>query len=163
MAKECDCIKKLIALVLALVCVFTLASCSNTPDEPITLSIKGEHEYFAITNGSIVLSDTEEVFDGGDLQITQSGVFEEVASYSTTFYMIADGERRIILSNSVVDQTGGPISIEGDLGKGAGDGFIIGNKVEKIDNLKENLWFELKTTDLNGNEEAYQVQLTLTE
>ena len=63
----------------------------------------------------------------------------------------------------IVDQTGGPISIEGDLGKGAGDGFIIGNKVEKIDNLKENLWFELKTTDLNGNEEAYQVQLTLTE
>jgi len=77
--------------------------------------------------------------------------------------MIADGERRIILSNSVVDQTGGTISIEGDLGKGAGDGFIIGNKVEKIDDLKENLWFELKTTDLNGNEEAYQVQLTLTE
>jgi len=109
------------------------------------------------------LSDAEEVFDGGDLQITQSGVFEEVASYSTTFYMIADGERRIILSNSVVDQTGGTISIEGDLGKGAGDGFIIGNKVEKIDDLKENLWFELKTTDLNGNEEAYQVQLTLTE
>ena len=146
---------------LCLCVVLMLAGCNDT-EQITTYTFRGEHDYFAISNGSITLSDAEEVFDGGDLQITQSGVFEEVASYSTTFYMIADGERRIILSNSVVDQTGGPISIEGDLGKGAGDGFIIGNKVEKIDNLKENLWFELKTTDLNGNEEAYQVQLTLT-
>ena len=147
---------------LCLCVVLMLAGCNDT-EQITTYTFRGEHDYFAISDGSITLSDAEEVFDGGDLQITQSGVFEEVASYSTTFYMIADGERRIILSNSVVDQTGGPISIEGDLGKGAGDGFIIGNKVEKIDNLKENLWFELKTTDLNGNEEAYQVQLTLTE
>ena len=154
--------RKLTAFLCILLSVLMLAGCNDT-EQITTYTLRGEHDYFAISNGSITLSDTEEVFDGGDLQITQSGVFEEVASYSTTFYMIADGERRIILSNSVVDQTGGTISIEGDLGKGAGDGFIIGNKVEKIDNLKENLWFELKTTDLNGNEEAYQVQLTLTE
>ena len=147
---------------LCLCVVLMLAGCNDT-EQITTYTFRGEHDYFAISDGSITLSDAEEVFDGGDLQITQSGVFEEVASYSTTFYMIADGERRIILSNSVVDQPGETISIEGDLGKGAGDGFIIGNKVEKIDNLKENLWFELKTTDLNGNEEAYQVQLTLTE
>ena len=148
--------------MLCLCVVLMLAGCNDT-EQITTYTLRGEHDYFAISNGSITLSDAEEVFDGGDLQITQSGVFEEVASYSTTFYMIADGERRIILSNSVVDQTGGTISIEGDLGKGTGDGFIIGNKVEKIDDLKENLWFELKTTDLNGNEEVYQVQLTLTE
>ena len=154
--------RKLTALLCVLLSVLVLAGC-NDKEQITTYTFRGEHDYFAISNGSITLSDTEEVFDGGDLQITQSGVFEEVASYSTTFYMIADGERRIILSNSVVDQTGGTISIEGDLGKGAGDGFIIGNKVEKIDDLKENLWFKLKTTDLNGNEEVYQVQLTLTE
>ena len=154
--------RKLTAFLCILLSVLMLAGCNDT-EQITTYTLRGEHDYFAISNGSITLSDAEEVFDGGDLQITQSGVFEEVASYSTTFYMIADGERRIILSNSVVDQTGGTISIEGDLGKGAGDGFIIGNKVEKIDDLKENLWFELKTTDLNGNEEAYQVQLTLTE
>ena len=148
--------------MLCLCVVLMLAGCNDT-EQITTYTLRGEHDYFAISNGSITLSDAEEVFDGGDLQITQSGVFEEVASYSTTFYMIADGERRIILSNSVVDQTGGTISIEGDLGKGTGDGFIIGNKVEKIDDLKENLWFELKTTDLNGNEEVYQVQLILTE
>ena len=154
--------RKLTAFLCILLSVLMLAGCNDT-EQITTYTLRGEHDYFAISNGSITLSDAEEVFDGGDLQITQSGVFEEVASYSTTFYMIADGERRIILSNSVVDQTGGTISIEGDLGKGAGDGFIIGNKVKKIDALKENLWFELKTTDLNGNEEVYQVQLTLTE
>lgn len=154
--------RKLTAFLCILLSVLMLAGCNDT-EQITTYTLRGEHDYFAISNGSITLSDAEEVFDGGDLQITQSGVFEEVASYSTTFYMIADGERRIILSNSVVDQTGGTISIEGDLGKGAGDGFIIGNKVKKIDDLKENLWFELKTTDLNGNEEVYQVQLTLTE
>lgn len=155
--------KKLIALLLALVCVFALASCSNTPDEPVTLSIKGEHEYFAITNGSIVLSDTEEVFDGGDLQITQSGVFEAVASYSTTFYTLTDGEQRIILSNSVIDQTGGTVNVDGDLGKVSGKGIIIGSKVKSIEEWKENLWFELKTTDLNGKETVYKIQLTLTD
>lgn len=154
--------RKLTAFLCILLSVLMLAGCNDT-EQITTYTLRGEHDYFAISNGSITLSDAEEVFDGGDLQITQSGVFEEVASYSTTFYMIADGERRIILSNSVVDQTGGTISIEGDLGKGTGDGFIIGNKVEKIDDLKENLWFELKTTDLNGNEEVYQVQLILTE
>ena len=143
--------RKLTAFLCILLSVLMLAGCNDT-EQITTYTLRGEHDYFAISNGSITLSDAEEVFDGGDLQITQSGVFEEVASYSTTFYMIADGERRIILSNSVVDQTGGTISIEGDLGKGTGDGFIIGNKVEKIDDLKENLWFELKTTDLNGNE-----------
>ena len=38
---------------------------------------------------------------------------------------------------------------------------LADGKVESIDELQENLWFELKTTDLNGEEEAYQIQLTL--
>ena len=57
-----------------------------------------------------------------------------------------------LMSNSVVDTTGGSIHIEGDLGRISGDGFIIGSKVDNIDELRENLWFELKTTDLNGTE-----------
>jgi hypothetical protein len=109
------------------------------------------------------LSDTEEVFDGGDLQITQFGVFEAVTSYSTTFYTLTDGEQRTILSNSVIDQTGGPVNVDGDLGKASGKGIIIGSKVKSIEEWKENLWFELKTTDLNGAENVYQIQLTLTD
>ena len=156
--------KKLIALLLVLTCMLGLAGCSNAKQAKVsTYSFRGEHEYFTISNGSIVLSDTEEVFDGGDLEITQSGVFDEVVSYSTTFYSLTNGERRTILSNSVIDQTGGTISVDGDLGKASGKGIIIGNKVESIDELRETLWFELKTTDLNGKENVYQLQLTLTD
>ena len=112
---------------------------------------------------SINLDDKEEVFDGGKIEITQSGFFEEVASYSTTFYVLINGEQNIILSNSVIDQTGDAVSIDSDLGSISGEGVVIGNGVENIDELSENLWFELKTTDLNGEEKLYQIQLTITE
>ena len=154
--------KKLIILVLALVCVLSLAACKTTEQEQVvTYYFRGEHEYFAISNGSIVLSDTEEVFDGGKLSVIKTDLFDEIVSYTTTFYTLEDEAQRTLMSNSVVDFTGGMIHIEGDLGRISGDGFIIGGKVESIDELQENLWFELKTTDLNGEEEAYQIQLTL--
>jgi len=156
--------KRLIALILSLTFVLALVGCNNVEQEQAaTYSIHGEHDYFDISNGSFVLSDTEELFDGGDLKITQSGVLEEVTAYSTTFYTLVNGERGTILSNSVIDQTGGTVSVEGDLGKISGKGSIINSKVESIDELSENLWFELITTDLNGNENIYQIQLTLTD
>ena len=156
--------KRLIAMAFVFACMLPLIACSNAEQELITTySFHGEHEYFAISNGSIVLSDTEEVFDGGDLQITQSGVFESVAAYSTTFYTLTDGEQRTILSNSVIDQTGGSVKVDGDLGKASGKGIIISNKVKNINELKEALWIELKTTDLEGSENVYQIRLTLTD
>ncbi|MFQ9034268.1 hypothetical protein [Hungatella sp.] len=55
--------------------------------------------------------------------------------------------------------TGGTINISGEVGKISGD--II--KKAEIDELKNNLFFELKTTNLNGEENEYQLQMTLTE
>ena len=152
--------KKLIAMLLILVCVLTMVGCNNTKQTETTYTFRGEHDYFEISNGTIVLSDTDELFDGGDLHITQSDVLNNIVSYSTTFYTIIDGERRTILSNSVIDQTGSAVNVEGDLGKSSGEGVIIGSKVENIDELKDNLWFELETTDLYGKENVYQIQLT---
>lgn len=51
------------------------------------------------------------------------------------------------------------INISGEVGKISGD--II--KKAEIDELKNNLFFELKTTNLNGEENEYQLQMTLTE
>lgn len=156
--------RKLIAMVVVFVCMLTFVACNHAEQEQVTIySFRGEHDYFAISNGSFALSDTEEVFDGGDLQITQSGVFEAVTSYSTTFYTLTNGEKGIILSNGVIDQTGGYVNVDGDLGKTSGKGIIIGSKVKSIEELKENLWFELKTTDLDGTEMVYQIRLTLTD
>ena len=79
------------------------------------------------------------------------------------FYTITNGETRTIMHNSVVDQTGSTIKVVGDLGKMSGEDIIIGNKVENINELATNLYFELNTTDLNGKQDTYQVQLTVTE
>ena len=156
--------KQILAFVMTLVCALSLSACGNDKQEQTaTYRFHGENEFFAISNGSIVLSDTEEVFDGGDLYITQTGIFNHVASYSATFYTKKDGVQRTLMSNSVVDQTGGTIHVEGDLGTMSGDGFIIGGKVASIDELQGNLWFELKTTDSEGKESSYHLRLTLTE
>ena len=151
--------KKLIELFLALVCVLALAGCQERVS---TCSFRGEHEYFTISNGSITLEDKEMVFDGGNIEITQSGFFDEVVSYTTTFYMLTNGEQKVILSNTVISQTGDATSIDNDLGSISGEG-ILGNEVKSIDNLKDNIWFEFKTTDLNGKENIYQIQLLVTE
>ena len=45
----------------------------------------------------------------------------------------------------------------------SGEDIIIGSKVENANELANNLYFELNTTDLNGNQNTYQIQLTITE
>ena len=151
--------KKLIALVLVLVCVLSLAGCK---EQPSTRSFRGEHEYFAISNVSINLDDKEAVVDGGNIEITQSDYFNDIVSYTTTFYMLANGEQKVILSNTGINQTGEATTIDSDLGSISGEG-ILGNEVNRVDDLKDNLWFELKTTDLNGTENVYQIQLKFTD
>ena len=151
--------KKFVALVLALACVLALAGCQ---EQALTYSFRGNHEYFAISNVSINMDEKETVFDGGSIEITQSGLFDKVASYTTTFYMLADGEQKIILSNTELNQTGEATTIDSDLGSISGEG-ILGNDIKRVDDLKDNLWFELKTTDLDGAENVYQIQLTIVE
>ncbi len=121
-------------------------------------SFYGNHEDFGIVNGLISLNGTEETFDGGDLEITNLALFEKVTSYTTTFYTLINGEQNIILSNGVVGHTGGSSNVNGDLGS------IVGEDVLgiEIDELKDNLWFELKTKDWSGTETIYQIQLTMT-
>ena len=151
--------KKWMVLVLILVCVLSLAGCQ---EHVSTCSYRGGHEYFAISNVSINLGDKEDAFDGGNIEITQPDIFDEVASYTTTFYILTNGEQKIVLSNTEINQTGEATTIDSDLGSISGEG-ILGNEVNRVDDLKDNLWFELKTTDLNGTENVYQIQLTIVE
>ena len=83
--------------------------------------------------------------------------FGDITTYSTTIY-INGSEKEILLSNGVDDQTGGTIDVSGNIGKISGD--ILGDSDDK---LTDNLWFELKTTNLRGEENTYQVQLETTE
>lgn len=160
--------KKIITLLLlTLLCVGMFAGCSvnneETQENLSVYSFYGEDEAFAIMNGVIVISADEEIFYGGDLKVTDDEYFADITSYSVKFYTMTNGETRTIMHNSVIDQTGSTINVTGDLGKMSGEDIIIGNKVENINELATNLYFELNTTDLNGKQDTYQVQLTVTE
>ncbi len=138
-------------------CCVLLSGCGGgSAEEPVVVySFCGENEVFSISNGVIVLSSEEEIFYGGNLE----GELSDVAGYSMMFYIQDDGDERVLLSNSVTDMTGGTVSIAGDMGKRSGD--IITE--EEMDELENNFYFELRTTDLDGGESVYQLQLTLTE
>ena len=60
---------------------------------------------------------------------------------------------------SAHNQTDGTIDVSGNIGKISGD--IL--RDSDADKLTDNLWFELKTTNLSGEEKTYQVQLETTE
>ena len=155
--------KRRIAAALALACIL-LSACSGAQQgETAVFSFSGENEQFAIFNGVVILADEREVFDGGDLKVVCEEEFSNIAFYSGTFYTMKNGERRTILSNSVADMTGGALNINGDLGRISGESCISGGKIENMEEFKNNLWFELNTTDRNGNKNTYQLELVLTE
>lgn len=163
--------KRLLALLWALLYMITLFGCSDSHTENEvseatgianekpsgTYSFSGGDEFIKITNGSIVFGDTNELFNGGNLEIIQPDLFVNVSSYSTTFYtLLNNGERNDFHSTNVTGVRNGADSINNDLGSSSSNGFMVIN-------LEQGLWFELKTTDVNGTENKYLLELTVTD
>ena len=155
--------KKIMAATLSLLaCTVLLAGCNTSSEsneeQPLKVySFSGENEHISVSNGVIILDGKDEICYGGDLK-AMSDDFTDITTYSTTIY-INGSEKEILLSNSVDDQTGGTIDVSGNIGKNSGD--IL--RDSDADKLTDNLWFELKTTNLSGEENTYQVQLKTTE
>ena len=155
--------KKIMAVVLwLLACTVLLAGCNTSSEsneeQPLKVySFSGENEHISVSNGVIILDGKDEICYGGDLK-AMSDDFADITTYSTTIY-INGSEKEILFSNSVDDQTGGTIDVSGNIGKISGD--IL--RDSDADKLTDNLWFELKTTNLSGEENIYQVQLETTE
>ena len=150
---------KIVVRVLLITVLYTclLSSCGMKPaEEPLVVySFSGENEMFSISNGVIVLNEGKEIFYGGNLD----GELSDIIAYSVTFYIQSGSDDIVLLSNSVTDMTGGTIGIAGETGKISGDVL----KSAEEDDLQNNLYFELKTTNLSGEENTYQLQLTVTE
>lgn len=151
--------KKQIVLFALLLSVLALAGCG---EQVSTASFHGEHEYFAVSGGSIALDGQEVTFDGGSLEITQPDAFGAVTSYTATFYLLTDDGENAFLSSSRSDKTGAATPIGRSLGKVSGEG-IFGSDVRNVEDLAEKLWFELKTTEQDGAESVYRIRLTVTE
>ena len=122
-----------------------------------TYLFSGENESIKITNGSIIFGETNEVFSGGNLEILQPRLFTDISSYSTTFYtLLNNGERNDFYSTNVTGVRNGAESINSDLGSSSFNGF-------RVINLEQGLWFELITTDVNGKEDKYLLELIVIE
>lgn len=157
--------KKIISIAISFLLIAALVGCvgsaENAESGSVVYSMSGSNDLFEISNGVIVLGEEEEVFDGGDLKVLQEYLLADVTSYTCSFYVITNGEKRPILSNSTVDMTGGTLNINGDLGRASGNGILIGNKIKEAQELEQLLWFKLITTDLSGKENTYQLPLVL--
>lgn len=157
--------KRIISIAISCLLISALVGCAGSAEdaerEAEVYSMSGSNDMFEISNGVIVLGEEEEVFDGGDLKVLQEDLFSDVTSYTCSFYVITNGEKRPILSNSTVDMTGETLSVNGDLGRASGNGILIGNKIKEAEELEQLLWFELITTDLSGKENTYQLPLVL--
>ena len=155
--------KNIMAVMLSLLaCTVLLAGCNTSSEsneeQPLKVySFSGENEYISVSNGVIILDGKEEICYGGDLKV-MSDDFSDITTYSTTVY-INGSEKETLLSNGVDNQTDGTIDVSGNIGKISGD--IL--RDSDADKLTDNLWFELKTTNLSGEEKTYQVQLETTE
>ena len=155
-------IKKKVPIFMTIL-MLTLTGCGKAEHERLTVySFSGENEQLAVSNGIIVLNGTEETFVGGDLKVT-GDFFADITSYSTTFYTMSGSEKDIILSNSVVDMTGGMVNVSSDLGQISGDSIITRIKIDDTSDLDNTLYFELTTKDKDDKENVYQLKMSLTE
>ena len=151
------------ALVFMTIILTALTGCGKAEQEQLIIySFSGENELLAVSNGIIVLNGTEETFDGGDLKVT-GDFFDDITSYSTTFYTMSGSEKDIILSNSVADMTGETVNVSCDLGQISGKSIIRRIKIDDVNDLENVLYFELTTKNKNGEENVYQLQISLTE
>lgn len=92
LTKECDCMKKLIALVLALVCVLALAGCGENDTYKVRITVPaGSTEAFvysdeeiSATGKKITISSGEGL---GDTEVLLSSVNEDVETGYVATYL----------------------------------------------------------------------------
>ncbi len=156
--------KKTTALLLAtLSCFGILTGCGAPPEaeqEPslAVYSFSGESAYFSIANGIAVTTPEKDIFYGGDLAAALEP--DDITGYFVTFYTVSDGEETVLLSNGVHDHTGGTLDPSGLVGRVSGDIFPAPLAAA---GLSGGLYCELKTTDRDGGENTYLLELTVTE
>ena len=151
--------KKVKEFLLAIMVVLAFAGCSKTEESTGKVySFHGENEVCSVENGVIVVSPASNVFYGGDLEGSEAE-FADITAYSTTFYVFANGEKRTLLQMESVDQTGGSLSINQQIGQITGGSY---GDVKEED-LKNNLYFELETTSQNGETQNYQIKMDVVE
>jgi hypothetical protein len=154
--------KKITILVLLFLLTLTLTSCVNEKQEQLAVySFYGKNENFIISNGTIVLSNSEDIFWGGNLQAAQSESISDISSYKATFYTMVDGKQEIILVDEFQNLSTSEL-LGVDLGKKFSNDSAISKQFMEIEKSNGKLYCELKITDREGNKNSYTIELELT-
>ena len=153
--------KKLTAIILALLFVLMLTACNNVKQEQLVVySFYGESDCFEISNGTIILSDSEDVFYGGNLKVNQPESIQNITSYKAAFYTMIDGQQETILIDELNNVSSAEL-LGVDLGKKVSNSSEISNQFRNIEDANGKFWCELKVTDKEGNSNSYKIELNL--
>ncbi len=137
---------------------------SEKNTETKVYSFSGSDDVLTVMNGTVIIDEYGETFSGGTLQVNSEDFFDGVTSYSTTFYILEDGKKKTVMSNSLIDQTGGKVISDGDdLGKISGADVVTGYNNDSTENLMKNLFFEIKTVGADGENRIHQLHLDVKE
>lgn len=152
-----------VVLAVILICSMAFAGCGSEKTDAKDLkvySFSGGDDYITVSNGVIIFSDGYEALYLGDLKADEEH-FSDITSFTKTLYVYKDGEEQTLSENSVTDTSGGKVNISGEMGKmWAEDGLFGQVAPEDVEN---NLFFELETTDKEGNVQNYQLQMKVVE
>ena len=149
--------KKAVALMLSIMCLFAFAACNNEShkDKTRVYTFYGENEYISVTNGIAVIDGDEEVFSGGNLKVLNKNAFSDIVYWRYEFYISNDGEEKTVYVGAVSDETGGAsVDINGDLGSISGEDIIT-----RYDAFVNDLYFKFIVKNADGEENTYHLQM----
>ena len=153
--------RKLIVFIFSLSFILTLTACMNAKEtQHAVYSFYGEDGYFEISNGAIVLSDSEDIFYGGNLRVSPSSSISNITSYKATFYIMIDGQQKTIFANEFRNYSSAELVVI-DLGKKVSKHPDISNQFKNIEEKNAKFWCELEVSDAEGNRNCYTIVLKL--
>ena len=167
--------KKLIAVGTAiLILLVVLAGCSknnsvnndgNDGGVNKVYSFSGGNESIAISNGSIVLTPTLELFVGGQLSFMGAEP-QNIKSYTAKFYFYLDSdsvETDIHRVTALVENPDLSVSIASDMGSTSAEKIFNSDDVWDIITAPGGLHFSLSGTLMDGKTFEYNIILNVTE
>lgn len=147
-------IKKIFSLAIFSVVITLLVACSEVSltTNAIMYSYSGENELFSIDNGTILLSDEQDVIYGGELNLKDQQ-FTDILSENMQLYVVSNGVEIPLTSfyseSNTAFTLGNPGSITTQISN------------EEKANIFDNLYFKLSIKTLTGENYVYDIKMNV--
>ena len=147
--------KKSLLFTFVLICLLALSGCKNHE----IYQYAGGNEYFEIKDCYLEIYDDTVNLNCGSITLKETEQFENLVSCTINYYLAFDvGSQFLLGSHTIEDETNG-IKLDGfKIGNHA---TINGGSVHLFKNPESKLIFEITTSDVNGIENVYKVEMKL--